>query len=244
MNHHTLSDFRCARVAVLEEMLTHSVAVLMDQGLVTPSAWRRTGCGCGAAAGGLVSPPLDFGGLPQEGPGASRSAARGIQVIGKPVNGIAKRRSGAWPRIACDESAKRWSNSPTSSGGGRRSRAEERHRNRGRAQKAHRAARLQHRSRGAGDEDGRRGLSTRLQRPVGDHDRERSHRGGRGVPKRKRFLANSPRCSIKLKNATADAEEWLSMAATRADEDIEYAEACGTIVRPRAKTAKTRAAIA
>jgi transposase len=51
VNHHTLSDFRCARVAVLEEMLTHSVAVLMDQGLVTLERVAQDGMRVRAAAG-------------------------------------------------------------------------------------------------------------------------------------------------------------------------------------------------
>src|SRR6266545_3376092 len=34
VNHHTLSDFRCARVDLLDELLTDSVAVLVNKGLV------------------------------------------------------------------------------------------------------------------------------------------------------------------------------------------------------------------
>jgi hypothetical protein len=34
VNHHTLSDFRYARTELLDEVLTHSVAVLLDKGLV------------------------------------------------------------------------------------------------------------------------------------------------------------------------------------------------------------------
>ena len=55
VNHHTLSDFRCARVELLDHWLTHSVAVLTAQDLVKLEA---SGAGRDAGAserwGGLV----------------------------------------------------------------------------------------------------------------------------------------------------------------------------------------------
>jgi transposase len=50
-NHHTLSDFRCARVDLLDELLTHSVAVLVEQGLVTLERVAQDGMRVRASAG-------------------------------------------------------------------------------------------------------------------------------------------------------------------------------------------------
>ena len=51
VNHHTLSDFRCARSEVLEELLTHSVAVLLEQGLVKLERVAQDGMRVRASAG-------------------------------------------------------------------------------------------------------------------------------------------------------------------------------------------------
>ena len=51
VNHHTLSDFRCARVDVLDELLTHSVAVLVDKGLVQLDRVAQDGMRVRASAG-------------------------------------------------------------------------------------------------------------------------------------------------------------------------------------------------
>jgi transposase len=51
VNHHTLSDFRCARVELLDEWLTHSVAVLMEQELVTLERVAQDGMRVRASAG-------------------------------------------------------------------------------------------------------------------------------------------------------------------------------------------------
>ena len=51
VNHHTLSDFRCARVELLDEWLTHSVAVLMEQDLVTLECVAQDGMRVRASAG-------------------------------------------------------------------------------------------------------------------------------------------------------------------------------------------------
>ena len=51
VNHHTLSDFRCARVDVLDELLTQSVAVLMNQGLVKLARVAQDGMRVRASAG-------------------------------------------------------------------------------------------------------------------------------------------------------------------------------------------------
>ena len=51
VNHHTLSDFRCARVELLDEWLTHSVAVLMEQDLVTLERVAQDGMRVRASAG-------------------------------------------------------------------------------------------------------------------------------------------------------------------------------------------------
>jgi transposase len=51
VNHHTLSDFRCACSEVLEELLTHSVAVLLEQGLVKLERVAQDGMRVRASAG-------------------------------------------------------------------------------------------------------------------------------------------------------------------------------------------------
>lgn len=51
VNHHTLSDFRCARVELLDEWLTHSVAVLMEQDLVKLERVAQDGMRVRASAG-------------------------------------------------------------------------------------------------------------------------------------------------------------------------------------------------
>jgi len=51
VNHHTLSDFRCARVEVLEQLLTHSVAALLRQGLVKLERVAQDGMRVRASAG-------------------------------------------------------------------------------------------------------------------------------------------------------------------------------------------------
>jgi transposase len=51
VNHHTLSDFRCARVDVLDQLLSESVAVLVNQGLVTLERVAQDGMRVRASAG-------------------------------------------------------------------------------------------------------------------------------------------------------------------------------------------------
>jgi transposase len=51
VNYHTLSDFRCARVEILDELLTHSVAVLMEQGSVKLERVAQDGMRVRASAG-------------------------------------------------------------------------------------------------------------------------------------------------------------------------------------------------
>jgi transposase len=51
VNHHTLSDFRCARVDVLDQLLSESVAVLVNQGLVTLDRVAQDGMRVRASAG-------------------------------------------------------------------------------------------------------------------------------------------------------------------------------------------------
>ncbi len=51
VNHHTLSDFRCAHVEILDQLLTHSVAVLMEQGLVKLERVAQDGMRVRASAG-------------------------------------------------------------------------------------------------------------------------------------------------------------------------------------------------
>ena len=51
VNHHTLSDFRCARVDVLDELLTDSVAVLVNKGLVKLDRVAQDGMRVRASAG-------------------------------------------------------------------------------------------------------------------------------------------------------------------------------------------------
>ena len=51
VNHHTLSDFRCARVDVLDELLTESVAVLVNKGLVKLECVAQDGMRVRASAG-------------------------------------------------------------------------------------------------------------------------------------------------------------------------------------------------
>jgi hypothetical protein len=51
VNHHTLSDFRCARVDLLDELLTHSVAVLVEQGLAKLERVAQDGMRVRASAG-------------------------------------------------------------------------------------------------------------------------------------------------------------------------------------------------
>lgn len=51
VNHHTLSDFRCARVELLDDWLTHSVAVLTEQDLVKLERVAQDGMRVRANAG-------------------------------------------------------------------------------------------------------------------------------------------------------------------------------------------------
>ena len=51
VNHHTLSDFRCARPELLDEVLTHSVAVLLDKDLVKLERVAQDGMRVRASAG-------------------------------------------------------------------------------------------------------------------------------------------------------------------------------------------------
>ena len=51
VNHHTLSDFRCARVELLDEWLMHSVAVLLEQDLVKLERVAQDGMRVRASAG-------------------------------------------------------------------------------------------------------------------------------------------------------------------------------------------------
>jgi transposase len=51
VNHHTLSDFRCARVELLDELLTDSVAVLVNKGLVKLDRVAQDGMRVRASAG-------------------------------------------------------------------------------------------------------------------------------------------------------------------------------------------------
>lgn len=51
VNHHTLSDFRCTRLDLLDDWLTHSVAVLMDQDLVKLERVAQDGMRVRASAG-------------------------------------------------------------------------------------------------------------------------------------------------------------------------------------------------
>lgn len=51
VNHHTLSDFRCARVDVFDELLTESVAVLINKGLVKLERVAHDGIRVRASAG-------------------------------------------------------------------------------------------------------------------------------------------------------------------------------------------------
>ena len=51
VNHHTLSDFRCARLDLLDEWLTHSVAVLTEQDLVKLERVAQDGMRVRASAG-------------------------------------------------------------------------------------------------------------------------------------------------------------------------------------------------
>lgn len=51
VNHHTLSDFRCARVDLLDESLTQSVAVLANKGLVKLERVAQDGLRVRASAG-------------------------------------------------------------------------------------------------------------------------------------------------------------------------------------------------
>ena len=51
VNHHTVSDFRCARVDVLDELLSESVAVLVNKGLVKLERVAQDGMRVRASAG-------------------------------------------------------------------------------------------------------------------------------------------------------------------------------------------------
>lgn len=51
VNHHTLSDFRCTRVELLDDWLTHSVAVLTEQDLVKLERVAQDGMRVRASAG-------------------------------------------------------------------------------------------------------------------------------------------------------------------------------------------------
>jgi len=51
VNHHTLSDFRVGPVALLDRLLTHSVAVLREQGLVDLNRVAHDGMRVRASAG-------------------------------------------------------------------------------------------------------------------------------------------------------------------------------------------------
>ena len=162
VNHHTLSDFRCARPEVLEGLLTHSVAVLLEQGLVQLDRVAQDGmrvrAGAGAAsfrrrstlAGCLEEAEQQIEALRAEldaDPQASQRRRQAAQL--RAAEQRTQRVSQALQQLADIEQRKKAA-------------TEEGHRDRGGARQAYRAARLQYRSRGAGHEDGRRGFSPGL----------------------------------------------------------------------------------
>ena len=77
LNYYTLSDFRIAQEALLDELLTKSVATLLHQGLVQTrggGSRRRPGEGqCGLQ---FVPPSADAGEMPAAGPRADGEASR------------------------------------------------------------------------------------------------------------------------------------------------------------------------
>ena len=91
VNHHTLSDFRCARLEVLEGLLTHSVAVLLEQGLVQVHRVAQDGMRVRAGAGAAsFRRRSTLAGCLEEAEQQIEALRADWMPIRRPVNGVAK----------------------------------------------------------------------------------------------------------------------------------------------------------
>ena len=79
INHHSLSDFRVQHAEYLDQVLTHSVAVLMDQGLVKLNRVSQDGIRVRASAGAAsFRRQAESGAVSGGGSGAGRASARRV----------------------------------------------------------------------------------------------------------------------------------------------------------------------
>ena len=77
VNHHTLADVRVGHVDFLDALLTHSVAVLREQGLVDLNRVAHDGTRVRASGGGFVPSQAHAGGVPGRSRGSSRPVEGG-----------------------------------------------------------------------------------------------------------------------------------------------------------------------
>ena len=163
MNHHTLSDFRVAHVALLDRLLAQGVAALVTEGLVRLERLAQDGVRVRAAAGASSyrrRPRLEQ--LLRD--GEARVAALKAELESDPAASTARQRAAR--QRAARERVKR-----TNAALERMKKLEAERARRAKTHKqghgkAEGAAGLDDRCRSAGDKDGRRRLSSGLQRAV------------------------------------------------------------------------------
>ena len=156
VNHHTLSDFRCARVDVLDELLTGSVAVLVNKGLVKLDRVAQDGMRVRASAGAASfrrRSTLEF---------CLKQARAQVQALKGELDAdpdAGNRRRRAARERAAEERQKRVAQAleqlaQVEKQKNKKPGGEKRKRDRGTTQKAQRAEGIEHRCTGASDEDG------------------------------------------------------------------------------------------
>lgn len=111
VNHHTLSDFRCARVDVLDELLTDSVAVLVNKGLVKLDRVAQDGMRVRASAGrDLFAAARRWSFATNKRAPKSKHLRANSMLTPMPATGAGARRGSERPRSAKSAWPKRWSN--------------------------------------------------------------------------------------------------------------------------------------
>ena len=111
VNHHTLSDFRCRPVDLLDQLLTDSVAVLMHKGLAKLERVAQDGMRVRASAGaGSFRRRLRLKFWQEQARARSkRLRAKSMRTPMAPT-GVGARRKSERPRSAKSAWSKRWSN--------------------------------------------------------------------------------------------------------------------------------------
>ena len=189
VNHHTLSDFRCARVDVLDELLTDSVAVLVNKGLVKLDRVAQDGMRVRASAGAGSFRRRSTLELCLKQARAQVQALKG-EIDADPDAGNRRRRAAR--ERAAEERQKRVAQAleqlaqvekqkNKKAVAKKENETEEHHKKRSDPRASSTDAR------GAGDEDGGRRFSACLQRAVGEHSRQPDHCGSRSEQLRQRW---------------------------------------------------------